>query len=171
MDALWSEFFSELLPARLQFLTTTPRNAKSRLRRYAILLLRSPMLRRFFIHFLGSTQSLLLLLPQLLPQLLPGCCRLPQKLLLVYAVGCHKNSSWCMRSILTACSFISVSCCTLSPVILAASAAKPPSFLCLFVELLLHFFLPQFVLYSKEDIKGEFASSHALLFCAPSRTI
>ena len=44
-----------------------------------------PMLGQFFLHFLGSTQSPLLLLPQLLP----GCCRLPQKLLLMYAFDPH----------------------------------------------------------------------------------
>ena len=53
MDASWSEFFSELLPVGLHFLTTTPRNAKTRLRRYAVLLLRSPLPGRFFLHCPG----------------------------------------------------------------------------------------------------------------------
>ena len=38
MGASWCELFSELLPAGLHFLTTIPRNARSRLRRYAVLL-------------------------------------------------------------------------------------------------------------------------------------
>ena len=46
-----------------------------------------------------------------------------------------------------------------------------PSFLRLFVELLLHFFLPQSVLNPKEDIALASKSSHVLPLCTPSRSI
>ena len=44
---------------------------------------------------------------------------------------------------------------------------KSPSFIGLFVELLLHFLLPLSVLNSKEDIAFSFEPSHVLPLCAP----
>ena len=59
------------------------------------------------------------------------------------AVDCHRNSSWRVLTILTACRFRRNSRCT---------RCKPPFFLGLFIELLLHFLLPQSVLYLKKKI-------------------
>ena len=60
------------------------------------------------------------------------------------AVDCNKNSSRRVIAILTACFFIRDSCCV---------GCKSPSLFSLFVELLLHFFFPHFVLNSEKDTK------------------
>ena len=94
MDALWSECFSELLPAGLHFLTTIPQNTRRRPRRYAIPHLTFNQSWAILPSFPGIAQSLPLP-PTTAPKLLSIATTTPPEV-------CLRSSSPAVSSVILA---------------------------------------------------------------------